>query len=43
MNSNYDDLKNNEENIEDENNKIKEENMFLPVQADKYLNVNHFI
>jgi translation elongation factor P/translation initiation factor 5A len=42
MNSDYDDLKINEENIEDENNKIKEENMFLPVQADKYLNVNQY-
>lgn len=40
MNSDYDDLKINEENIEDENNKIKEDSMFLPVQADKYLNVN---
>lgn len=39
MNSDFDDLKINEENIDDEN-KIKEENMFLPVQADKYLNVN---
>ena len=40
MNSDYDDLKINEENIEDENNKIKEDSMFLQVQADKYLNVN---
>lgn len=39
MSSDFDDLKINEENIDDEN-KIKEENMFLPVQADKYLNVN---
>lgn len=39
MNSDFDDLKINEENYDDEN-KIKEENMFLPVQADKYLNVN---
>ena len=34
MSSDFDDLKINEENIDDEN-KIKEENMFLPVQADK--------
>jgi len=39
MSSDFDDLKINEENIDDEN-KIKDENMFLPVQADKYLNVN---
>jgi len=39
MSSDFDDLKINEENIDDEN-KIKDENMFLPVEADKYLNVN---